>query len=429
VAGRIARGELDVDVPPAGPDETGNLLAAMRVMQLNLRAMMQREIAQRQSAQARLVDAIESSPEAIVLVDAADRILLANTTATLWFAAVGDHLRAGAGFAAFLAHARAMGAFAYTYEQAAQAGDPHDAPIAAIGEGRLADGRWLRVSRGSTRDGGTIVFWSDVTNLKDRERDLIRARDQARAANAAKTSFLATMSHELRTPLNAIIGFSEMIHRELLGPVGKPEYRAYAGDVEHSGRRLLAVINDILDIAKSESGQLELRIEAMSLGEVFEGCRRQVEEQCARQGLRLEFQPPPSDVAIQADADKVRQILMNLASNAVKFTPEGGMVSVMGCFRPDGDAEIVVSDTGIGMRQEDIPVALSAFEQIDGRLERKYEGTGLGLPLTRALVELHGGRMQIASAPDAGTMVTVRLPAQGPMAEAAGTPAQQSAAA
>jgi len=410
VAQKIAGGDLAVDVPPAGKDETGSLLAAMRVMQLNLRQMMQREVDQRQSAQAKLVDAIESSPEAIILVDPQGNILLANSEAKRDFEIAADAMASGAPFARFIERIAETSAFAFSYQAATQAEARGDGMPHSLGEGRLADGRWLRVSQSATRDGGLITFWSDVSDLKDRESALIEARNVAQAASAAKSSFLAAMGHELRTPLNAVIGFAELIGGEMLGPVGKPEYRGYARDIEQSGRRLLAVINDILDIARSETGQLELMAEPVELARLFDRQRPEIERQCAAAGLVLEYIMPEPGQTIDIDSAKVQQIVANLVSNAVKFTPQGGTVSVMGRVRDDGEAEIVICDTGIGMRHEDIPVAMTPFAQLDNRLARRYEGTGLGLPLTRILVELHGGRMLIASQPDNGTMVTVRLP-------------------
>lgn len=417
VAQKIASGDLAVDVPPAGKDETGSLLAAMQVMQLNLRRMMQREVDQRQSAQAKLVDAIESSPEAIILIDPKGVIVLANSEAKRNFAPVADAMMPGAGFARFLDRLAETAAFAFSYQAQTQAEARGDGMPHSLGEGKLADGRWLRVSQSATRDGGLITFWSDVSDLKEREGALVEARNIAEAASAAKSSFLAAMGHELRTPLNAVIGFAELIGGEMLGPVGKPEYRGYARDIEQSGRRLLAVINDILDIAHSETGQLELLAEPVELMRLFDRMRPEIERQCAAGGLTLEFIAPTPGLSIELDSAKVQQIVANLVSNAVKFTPQGGTVSVMGRVRDDGEAEIVICDTGIGMRHEDIPVAMTPFAQLDSRLGRRYEGTGLGLSLTRILVELHGGRMLIASAPDNGTMVTVRLPgrADGPV--------------
>src|SRR5579864_6203500 len=207
-AQRIAAGELDVDIAPAGNDELGQLLQSMAVMRDNIRTMMDREIAARRSAQARLVNAIESSDEGVVLVDGDNRILIANSQAARFFPGASEGFEAGAPLPAQL-------------EQAL---------IEPKGEMQLADGRWLRLANSATNDGGRVVIVSDITELKAREAALHQAKDQAEAASRAKTEFLANMSHELRTPLNAVIGLSEIISGEVMGPIGQPKYKEFAGD-------------------------------------------------------------------------------------------------------------------------------------------------------------------------------------------------------
>ena len=227
-------------------------------------------------------------------------------------------------------------------------------------------------------------------------------------ASKAKSDFLARMSHELRTPLNAIIGFSEMVRDAVIGPLDA-RYREYGGDINGAGRHLQNIINDILDISKLEDGRLELRDEIVSIGETVEACRRIVAAMAEAAGISLSINIPGSLPLIRSDQLRFRQILLNLMSNGVKFTPAGGRVCVSASIEADG-AVIVVEDTGIGMKAEDIPVALEPFRQIDGALSRRFDGTGLGLPLAKALVELHGGRLDIESTPAAGTVVRIRLP-------------------
>jgi len=218
------------------------------------------------------------------------------------------------------------------------------------------------------------------------------------------------MSHELRTPLNAVIGFSDIIVGEMFGPIGQPKYKEFAEDILHSGRHLLDVINDILDIARNEAGKLQVDSEPVDIATLFEECRKIVHLQCSQAGLVFDMKLPTEPVQILADAVKARQILLNLLSNAVKFTPAGGQVRLEGAAAGDNLFRITVADTGIGMAPQDIPIALSPFGQLNTGLARKYEGTGLGLPLTKALVELHGGRMSIASTPGQGTVIDVLLP-------------------
>jgi signal transduction histidine kinase len=216
------------------------------------------------------------------------------------------------------------------------------------------------------------------------------------------------MSHELRTPLNAIIGFSEIFRDQLFGELGNPKYREYAGNILESGRHLLAIINGLLDLAKSDAGKLQLDAEPLDLRTIIDGCATMMREQCLRGQLQLNVERGEDELIVWGDAAKLRQILLNLLSNAAKFTEPGGRVSIAATAERDTIA-CRVADTGIGMAPEDIPVALTPFSQIDSRLARRYAGTGLGLPLTKALVNLHGGTMTIDSAPNRGTTVTVTL--------------------
>ncbi len=403
-ARRIADGDLAFEVPQTSRDETGVLLAAMAKMQASLREMMAREVARRQSAQMRLVGAIEGSPEAVLLADDDDRILIVNSQAKQFFSPIAHLLIPGGRFEAFERAALEQGVIT---------------PAEAGSEARLSDGRWLRVIRSPTRDGGTVVIWSDISELKEREEALRLAKDGAEAANRAKTNFLTNMSHELRTPLNAVIGFSEIMAGEMFGPVGTPQYREFSGHILSSGRHLLEIINDILDITKSEAGKLTVAPEPIRVAETLEACRTIIAGQCTKAGLRFELAMPPEEIEVFADPVKLRQILLNLLSNAVKFSDPGGVITLRAAAAPNGMVQFVVSDTGIGMRPEDIEVALTPFGQVDTRLARKYEGTGLGLSLTKVLVELHGGTLLIQSEPEVGTLVTVNLPARNPVAVAA----------
>jgi signal transduction histidine kinase len=244
---------------------------------------------------------------------------------------------------------------------------------------------------------------------------------QLAEASRAKSDFIARMSHELRTPLNAIIGFSEMIREAMIGPLDA-RYRSYGADIHSAGRHLQNVINDILDIAKIEGGRLELQDEPVSIIDTLESCRRIVAPMAEATGVALSLDVPPSLPLIRCDALRFRQILLNLMSNAVKFTPPGGFASVAAAIE-DGFVIITVADTGIGMREEDIAIALEPFRQVsnDGgnTLTRRFGGTGLGLPLAKTLVELHGGTLAIESAPRRGTKVRVRLPLERAAAAAA----------
>jgi len=234
----------------------------------------------------------------------------------------------------------------------------------------------------------------------------------AEAANRAKSEFLSNMSHELRTPLNAIIGFAEIIKDQAFGPVGLPRYAEYANDIHESGRSLLQLINDILDLSKVEAGKMELQRTFVDVADILGRCIRLIKDRAAKSKVRLEMALDPNVPRLFADEGRIRQIALNLLSNAVKFTPAGGTVVLSTSVDPQGAISVAVADTGIGMSAADIDVALERFGQAASSLSRTQEGTGLGLPLAKALAELHGGALIIVSAPGKGTTVTVTFPPQ-----------------
>ena len=251
--------------------------------------------------------------------------------------------------------------------------------------------------------------------ITERERaalDLRAAKEEAELANRAKSAFLANMSHELRTPLNAIIGFSEMIREETFGPVGSPKYLEYVKDINESGEHLLGLINDILDLSKIEAGKTEVHEEDVDVARVVRSCLTLVTEQAESGGVEIECDILATLPALRADERQLKQILVNLLTNAIKFTPSGGKVTLGIWSRAQSGYVFQVIDTGIGIAIEDIPKALAPFQQIDSGLNRKHEGSGLGLPLAKSLVEIHGGSLDLQSKVGVGTTVTVRFPAE-----------------
>ncbi len=236
------------------------------------------------------------------------------------------------------------------------------------------------------------------------------ARDQAQAANAAKSEFLANMSHELRTPLNAIIGFSEVIRDGVFGPAAGPRYRDYAGDIHESGQHLLRIIGDLLDMAKIEANKLDLREDELDVAATVGAAVRLVNQAALEARLTLSLELPCDLPAVLADELRLKQILLNLLSNAVKFSVPSGAITVGAAKRDDGSLSIWVTDTGIGMNDEGIRIAFEPFRQVESTQSRKYDGTGLGLPLARGLMELHGGSLALTSVPNSGTTATVTFP-------------------
>ena len=266
-------------------------------------------------------------------------------------------------------------------------------------------------------DGGHVAhFVAFITDASPRiraEENLREAKHQAEIANRAKSDFLANVSHELRTPLNAIIGFSEIMQMQMFGPMGHAQYATYAEDIRASGKHLLAIINDILDLSKIEAGRYQLHIGTVEIEETFEDCARLVRERAENAGLRLTREIDPATPSLLADKRAVKQVLINLLSNAIKFTPQGGKVTMRALpAATPGWVALSVADTGIGIPPEQIDNALSAFGQVDNPFTRSQEGTGLGLPIVKSLVELHGGQFQIDSAVGKGTTITMTLPAQ-----------------
>jgi PAS domain S-box-containing protein len=310
------------------------------------------------------------------------------------------------------------------------ASEPHRprAPIGAFGRlgaatHRKADGAAITVDVCShrlefQRQQAAIMAALDITEQKRAEAEIRGAKEAAEAASQAKSELLANMSHELRTPLNAIIGFSEIMQAGLFGPLGSPKYDSYIADIRHSAQHLLTVITDILDLAKIEANSFRLHEAVVEPAEVIASALRLVKPRADDVGVGLRQERRHGDIVLRADETALKRVLINLLANAVKFSDPGGTVVVRSAFDARGDLAIAVIDEGIGMAPEEIPIALTPFRQVNAGLQRKYEGTGLGLPIAKELVEMHGGALVIDSAPGAGTTVTILLPAARVMAAA-----------
>jgi two-component system cell cycle sensor histidine kinase PleC len=304
-------------------------------------------------------------------------------------------------------------------------------------EVELRDGRWIQIAERRTSEGGLVMCAADITAIKRQDEarrrneealqgmvnrleasqhelaDLARRYEtekvKAEGANKAKSEFLANMSHELRTPLNAINGFSEIMVTEMFGPLGDPRYKGYSADILNSGQHLLALINDILDMSKIEAGKMNLKLEPVSLDEVVEGSVRLVRDRAEAAGLSLAVDLP-SLPEVEADYRALKQVMLNLLSNALKFTPRGGSISI-DARREDGRVRVSVADTGIGISEEDLARLARPFEQAESQLVKTQQGSGLGLALTKSLIELQGGVLELSSEPGVGTIASFTLPA------------------
>jgi len=271
-----------------------------------------------------------------------------------------------------------------------------------------ADGRVFLVRSHRTAEGGQVRLETEITDVKQREMELRVAKETAEAANRSKSAFLANMSHELRTPLNAIIGFSDLLRSQTFGPLGSNRYVEYAADINNSGQHLLDLINDILDVSRIEAGRYDLHREATSLRELVEDSSRLMSTAAREANVRLSSRIAADLPLLALDRRAVRQVLLNLLSNAIKFTPPGGSVVIIAAHEDDAVC-VSVADTGIGIAESDLQRLTRPFEQVENVLTRAKTGSGLGLAITKALVELHGGRLAIASRLGEGTTVTVRL--------------------
>ena len=387
--------------------------------------------AQAQAAESRLRDAIESVSDAFVLFDRRGRLILWNQGFQDAFAFPPGVVRRGA----LKDELTRIAADAIKTERPSVEGR------AGVREVELKDGRWLQMAERFTGDGGTVVICADITVVRRQEAERRRAADELRAmveeleasqdklsllarkyevamtraedANRAKSEFLANMSHELRTPLNAINGFSEIMAGEMFGPLGDHRYKGYAADIHASGQHLLSLINDILDMAKIEAGKLTLHYEVVALDQLCADAVRLMRGKALESQLRLSLSCP-DDLRVEADQRGLKQVLLNLISNAVKFTPEGGAVKVSVVPLNNETMRIAVADTGIGISAQDLSRLAQPFEQVEGQHSKSTQGTGLGLALTKSLIELHRGQMTIDSEPGRGTTVWFDLPVCAP---------------
>jgi signal transduction histidine kinase len=354
---------------------------------------------------------LDNMRQGLFVLDHEQRLKLWNDRFCDIFDLPAEVPRIGLPFAALitaLTERGSLGAGASAAIMARRFANMPNAP-AAVEEFMLDKGRVIECRFSPMPDGGLIATFFDVSSRKRVEANLRQAKEEAELASRTKTEFLANISHELRTPLNAIIGFAEILSSQIFGRLGDERYVHYASDIRDSGQHLLTLINDVLDVSKIEFGKLELTEEPVDITTVLESCLRLMRDRAESAGLDLRAEIAHDLPFFQADARRLKQILLNLMSNAVKFTPHGGKVILRASLVGDG-LKIAVADTGIGIAAADLEKALRPFGQIDSRMARKYQGTGLGLPLTKSMIELHGGRLTLESEAGKGTTATVWLP-------------------
>ncbi|MDQ0347166.1 PAS domain-containing sensor histidine kinase [Ancylobacter vacuolatus] len=401
----------------------------------------ERRLAERTAtADMRLRDAIESISESFVLWDASNRLVLCNSRFQSLYGIGDAHVGQGTEFETIASLARQPVVRIPLR--------PEDRPEegARAFEAQLEGGRWLKVAERRTKDGGYVSVGTDITALKRHEERLMESekrlmalvadlrksqqtlelqalqlaelaqnyadeKTKAEDANRAKSEFLANMSHELRTPLNAIIGFSELMESGLFGPLGNEKYNEYCRDIRDSGRYLLDVINDILDMSRIEAGRVQLNLQPVRLDEVVADAIRVMSVRAGEKQLTIVDE---SDAAVAVEADKraLKQITLNLLSNAIKFTPEQGRVSLR-TRRSKHAALLVIEDSGIGIAKSALAKIGRPFEQVESQFTKTHKGSGLGLAIAKSLVELHGGSMRIRSSEGVGTTVVIRLPLNG----------------
>jgi PAS domain S-box-containing protein len=398
-----------VDLAVALSADTAPPLYVALIRDLSARKAAERLL---QEVQQRLLDAIGSLHEGFALYDAEDRLVLCNDNYRRTFPAVAGLLTAGWRFDDIMhAHGRPEDSerrtepAAWLKEMISRHHDP-GAPYELL----CPNGRWLQIGERRTGEGGVATIISDISELKRRQQELVRAKEEAELASRSKSEFLANMSHELRTPLNAVIGFAQMMESELFGPLGHKNYCNYAADIRRSGEHLLGVINDILDMARIEAGKAELNEEVVDLDVIADTATRLIAQRAAEGGVTVTLSLPSGLPALMADARLVKQCLINLLSNAVKFTPAGGRVEIRVDAADAGGLTLLVVDTGIGIAAEDIDRVMAPFGQAYGALDRRYEGTGLGLPLVKSYMQLHGGDLRLDSSPGKGTTAILLFP-------------------
>ena len=408
----ISKGDTSAPLPQPSHDEIGEMTRALHLFRDSVAA---RERLERDAEHQRLTirQSIESLNEGFVLYDADDKLVLCNSKYHQIYAGIADIAVPGTTFRQILVAAAERGAVStgglpveqWVERRLQNRSDPH-----GVHEYKAGD-RWVRVAERKTYDGGTVAVHLDITELKRRQEELQRAKDDAERATQVKSEFLANMSHELRTPLNAIIGYSQILQEDA-EDIGETATLPDLKKIENAGNHLLGLINSILDLSKIEAGRMEVFVETIDVAALTEDVRMMVEPLAARNENRLVVTCAMDAGSLATDMTKLKQSLLNLLSNASKFT-EKGTVSLAVARRSDDRGEWVdftVADTGIGMTEEQLGKLFQAFSQADSSTTRRYGGTGLGLAITRSFARILGGDVTVTSRVGEGSTFVLSLP-------------------
>ncbi|MEH6630831.1 MAG: ATP-binding protein [Halopseudomonas aestusnigri] len=365
-------------------------------------------------SEAQLTQAIETMSEGFALYDQDDKLVLCNSNYRNISAKRARIITLGSRFEDLMRELVYAGDFVGTEGREEDFIKETCASHESLQERmilHLSNGTWLQFNHRRTPAKEIVVLATDITPLMNQEREIRRAKEVADQANTAKSQFLANMSHELRTPLNAILGFSEIMKSELMGPLGSNHYKSYCQDIHSSGTHLLDLINDILDLSKIEAGAFELQDESVDLAQTARAAHKLVVGQSTADFVPVNLDIPVDLPYVKADLRAVKQILLNLLSNAVKFTPQGGEVILSAMENADHSLSVQIRDTGIGIPKHELERILEPFIRADTPMTRAFEGTGLGLPLVKSLMEQHDGTLSLDSKINKGTTATITFPA------------------
>ena len=397
-ARKISAGNFNAVIPPGGDDETGVLLKTMSAMQENIRNRVDKEQNAKTLAQHRLSDSLRNSKDAILLTNTEGQIIVSNPKVKDVFPSLKPIELVNENFSD---HFHSEG---YSFNDAAsyQKGSS---------EINFDDGRWARVSASKTQEGGCLYIWTDITEVKKYADQLTSAKEEAEAADKAKTLFLAAMSHELRTPLNAVIGFSDVLKHQYSGPDGNSNHAEMASLISQNGAQLLNIVKDVLMVANgANSENMPMDKSELEMSDIVNFCTKTIFDDAKKHDIRLLWVPTHDDYQVYGDPLRLQQLLLNLLSNAIKYNEPGGLVKIKLSKTQEYELRLDVIDNGIGIDESNIDRIMEPFIQVDIGHTRKYDGVGVGLTIVNKILKAHNGRLKVLSKLGQGTCVSIYLP-------------------